>query len=598
MNTDDLITKLTALEQKRIDSVKAQKDKLQAKRDAWGKVQDALSDLRLKLDSLRFQGPYYARTATVSDSTVADATAGSSTPMIPHTLEVLTLAQTHITNSQLFNSANSPLLSGGATSATLNIQVGAGAAIPISVGANDTLYSLRDAINKNAGSVVTAEVVSVNTTGTPQYKLVLTSKTQGTAGKITLTDDGSSGLLATLSMSDLTPAQDATFKVDGSAVITRSTNVITDVIPGVTFTLKKANPGTPVTITIGQDTDAVVKAIQDWASSMNNALSLLKDLTKYDKTGVNTGVLNGDSLARSLQTTLRSSLSTLVSVQPGDPASLAEVGITTGQYGTADFGKVLVNADKLKAQLLSNPDGVARLFGVLRTNVALSGSVTVSSTASGTYSPQDIINGDSDPSRFGSQGGGWQSANVPSAGSPESVQIDLAQTETIDQIRLYMPDANTTLQNFTVSYLDINNNWQTLQTVTNNTAMFKQLDFNPVQAKAIKLDVTATLGNSPAKLSELEVNRYTSGLVANQYSFVNQSLRSSDGYITTVEDNLDKQSKALDDKIAQLTDTMNAHADKLRAQFVAMEQNIANLRAQGASLLGMLGQAPSGSSGG
>lgn len=442
----------------------------------------------------------------------------------------------------------------------------------ITVASGDTLDSIANNINL-ASAGVTASVTTYNTTdsnGNPvtKYQLQLVSPA-GTAA--TLSDSTGSNLLATLGLNEnngliidsstvpptKATAQNATFNLDGQAYSTAS-NSVAGVISGLTLNLQKAGA---TDINVVQDTSQAVTAIKDWVAALNDSLSLLSDLTKYDSTTKASGILNGDSLARSVQTSLRNVLSTKVFGSGASISNLGDVGVTSGAYGSDDYGKVLLDETKLKAALASDETAVGQLFGGIHP------------TTLAPYTP------------LAAQ---WSNAG------PGSLVMNLSQPTGIDQIQMVTPDgAGTTgIKGFTVQYQDTSDVWKTLQTVTAYTGTTRIISFNPVTAKAVKIDVTATYAD-PALINQLNIYTTNPGAAVQMYRFVNGTLASSTGVLDQRNTYYNDQIKGLNDKIASMTQKMSDHEQQIRDQFNRMETALQQLQQQGMQLSAMLGQTSS-----
>jgi flagellar hook-associated protein 2 len=608
MDTDTMVQKIMDVERVRVLREQSRAASLAVVQSAWKEVKGSLQTLRSSLDAIRMGSTFEARKATSSDESVATISAAAGATPTTHTLSVTQLAQTHVLATATKADGNTALLA-GPTSASIKIEVN-GKAITVALTEKDTLNSLRDKINAASGANVTAELVKV----TGGSRLVLTSKESGTAGEIKITaESGPPTLLADLGLNKdadgkfvntVVAQQDAIFTLDGQPY-TRSANVITDTVPGLTITLKKggtkdgAGVVTPVTanITIAQDQEAVVGAVTKWVSSLNATLTLLKDKTQYDSSTKKAGILNGDGLARRLQTSLRGMLSTEVPGLPGTLNRLSQIGVTTGQWGADDYGKVKVDAEKLKAELSKDPTGVAKLFGAVRTNVALatSGATATSEPPSETaaFSPSDVINGDTDSGRFGSYGGGWQSAAAPSTGT-QTLKIDFSSLKTIDQIRLFIPDttafpANSQgLKNYTVEYQGADGQWHSIESVVNHTGATRLFDFAAVQAKAVRLNVTATYGDHPARVTEMQINEVNSGTAANMYRLVNDTLTVSTGPLDTRDTTLADQITEINKRVETINAQLVKREEQLRAQFLRMEQVMSQIQSQGGAILSLM----------
>ncbi|HEY8347860.1 MAG TPA: flagellar filament capping protein FliD [Symbiobacteriaceae bacterium] len=605
VDTDAIIQKILELENRRIELQESRKAALEEKRSAWQKVRTSLTTLRSKLDAIRFASIYRSRAVTLSDDSVATVTAGVGATLTTHRLEVRRLATAHVVASGLMNSPTAQL--GLEGSLTLNGKT-------IDIVATDSLYSIRDKINALEDVGVTADVVQVANAGQTQYRLVLTSKQTGLDGAIQMS--GPDALTQGLGFLDptgqfaneLVAAQNADFYLDGIHYDNYSSNVITDVLPNLTITLKRGgatstNPDATVAtdITVSMDVDKVANAIKEWVDALNEILNLLKDLTSYDTETKKAGALQGDALARSLQTALRGMLSNVVEGLPEGFRQLSDIGITTGRYGTADYGKVLLDTEKLKAKLQEDAEGVARVLGALRKNVALAsngGSVIASSVMASdsehVYAAEDVINGETSSSRFGTAGGGWASSGIPSPDSPEWLEISFAQA-TVDQVQLYLADA-ANLKSYRLLYWDASGgNWQTLAEVEAHTGSFRSFDFDPVSTTRIRLEVTATTDGQPVQgITELQVLQQNRGPALEMYRYVNASL-GAQGSLSTRDDALTRQIADIDKQISRMTEQMAAREEALRRQFERLEAALAELQSQGTLLLAQLSALTMGS---
>ena len=141
--------------------------------------------------------------------------------------------------------------------------------------------------------------------------------------------------------------------VDGIP-IARATNVVSDVITGVTLDLKSASPGNEIQVTVNNDNEAIEEQVADFVAKYNEVMTFIADQTKYDSATEQGGPLIGDSTLRTLRRTLQSVITTPVT---GSPSILGEIGIATQKDGTLS-----VNSSKLSDALANNLDGVGNLF--------------------------------------------------------------------------------------------------------------------------------------------------------------------------------------------------------------------------------------------
>jgi len=154
----------------------------------------------------------------------------------------------------------------------------------------------------------------------------------------------------------LQEAQDASIEVD-NIIMTKSSNTITDVIDGVTLNLLDADSTETVTVTVSNNTTAVISEINDFVDAYNSALSLIDEQFQYDQDTNTSGPLNGDATLRNIQQQLRSIISTSIEGLSGDYVVLSQLGIKTGSDG-----QLSINETELSEALTDDFVGVSKIF--------------------------------------------------------------------------------------------------------------------------------------------------------------------------------------------------------------------------------------------
>lgn len=347
------------------------KSSLSSFKDAAAKLADA--DNLLKVN------------ATSADEAMFTASASSSASAGNYAVEVLNLAKAQKLSSAGFSSASDSVGTGtmtigsGANSFDVNIDTD-----------NNSLVGIRDAINNAAdNSSVTATIVNVDDgAGGTEARLVLTAKNSGTDNQISIdVTEGAEPGLSQLSysydaggvgsggMNQLVAADDAQIRVDGM-LATRSSNSITDVIPGVTLDLK-AETTTAVELSLGVDKDATQESVQAFVDAYNKLADTYDRLTGYNAESESGGALQGDFSARQVMNEVRNILRTNDSSDPY--GSLFSIGMEIDQYGKMSidgdkFDEVLSARPEALSNLLSSADGIAgQLESTLKQSLELGG---------------------------------------------------------------------------------------------------------------------------------------------------------------------------------------------------------------------------------
>ncbi|MFT8310766.1 MAG: flagellar hook-associated protein 2 [Sporolactobacillus sp.] len=175
---------------------------------------------------------------------------------------------------------------------------------------------------------------------------------------------------------------DATFTING---LESHSNSNTLVLGGVTLSLQ-GNSTDPVTLKVTNDTDTVFKSISDFVDKYNDTIKQINDkisetrnrdyapLTDAQKSSMNdsditswtdkakSGMLANDSILSSALSQMRINLYSPVNGSSSSTINqLAAIGITTSS-NYLDHGKLVIDQDKLKQAISTNPQAVMDLF--------------------------------------------------------------------------------------------------------------------------------------------------------------------------------------------------------------------------------------------
>lgn len=351
---------------------------LNAKSSALGTLRtrlSALHDEALVLARVGTLSPFAAMAATSSDTNVLTATAATNAAASTASITVSQLAKraTHV--SDVFTNTGTVISGAGTGTFAFSLTIAGttyNASVTINAGDTDqtVLSNVAAAINTAVGTAGSAVVVQP---ASGQSRLSVSSANTGTANKLSFTDTG--GLLTRIGLAKATPTAatnttggyvyedlgnhelDATLVVDGLTYF-RNSNTISDLITGVTLTLKSTS-ATAVTLKVQPDADAAVNEIKKFIDKYNSALSYIQQQTFIDGKNNVRGTLAGDATYLLLPSQLRAAEGTIVGSQPaGTPNSLAALGITAGSDGSLS----ITDETKLRSTFTTNPTAVTTLF--------------------------------------------------------------------------------------------------------------------------------------------------------------------------------------------------------------------------------------------
>jgi flagellar hook-associated protein 2 len=246
-----------------------------------------------------------------------------------------------------------------------------GNSFDVTVRGADTLEDIMTAINDDGeNSSVKASIFTDNTGD----HLVFSSRESGGTHAITVTavdDDGDNNDTAGISqfasvnqtatanienMSEVDAATDAKITIDGTIVVTNSTNVFDSVIDGITITAKKVQDVDDdiSKVTVSEDNKNVAAGVESFIGKFNALVDISNQLGKSGEDGA--GALAGDSLLRGVMTKIRNQFNQEFSA--GDSTfTLSQLGIRTERNG-----HLSLDTEQLNNHIEENPDAVQSFF--------------------------------------------------------------------------------------------------------------------------------------------------------------------------------------------------------------------------------------------
>lgn len=299
---------------------------------------------------------------SIANGSVAAVSRGSLSGRGTYSLEVTQLAAAQVLSSAPFSAATAPSGSGSLTFRFGTVSGGSFSEDPsrapasVTIPSGAALTDVASAIN-SAGIGISAYIASGSSgahlvlkgkDGAASGFTVEASETPGEAGLAALnwTPGSTSGQLQAA-------ARNAEFKLDGLAM-TRPANAISDLAPGLSITLTGTNPDAPTTIRFSDPGAAVTTFMNDLVSALNE---LSGELGK--QANPQSGDLVRDKGAQAMRRALSQLAGTVImpNAAPGEPATLADLGLATNRDGTFRLDSV-----RLAASQKAAPEGVSAMF--------------------------------------------------------------------------------------------------------------------------------------------------------------------------------------------------------------------------------------------
>lgn len=345
MDLNGLVDQLAAAERQKLTPIAQQRQGVESKISAYGRLEGALSAFQVATSQLNDAKLYQGVGSEVTGSALKAAAANTAAPG-RYQVEVTDLASAYSVATAGVADQEAELGAG-----SLNFTLGNGETFSVDIAAGQSsLQEVRDAINaQDAG--VQATIVNDGDPNAP-WRLALVSTETGTEAAISDLQVG--GDLATQLQLDATTevaATNASLKVNG-VTITSQSNRVEDAIQGVTLDLAETGSAT---VDVSLDTESIKKAVQGFVDAYNTLQSSMAKMTRFNAETGDAGALLGDGVLRRVQTQLRSELTG--GVGEGEFRMLSQVGISVELDGS-----LKLDSDRLDEVVASNLDDLQAFF--------------------------------------------------------------------------------------------------------------------------------------------------------------------------------------------------------------------------------------------
>lgn len=353
LDLNGLLDQLQEAERGKLEPIERQLETQQTKISAYGQLQSAMSQFQTAAAALNDSALYESLSTNVGGSAItaaanSEAQPGAYNVTVDQLATAGTLATTSVPDATVALTAED-------TSLTLTF---AGQDdVDVAISANSTLEGVRDAINAQQDSGVSASIIFDG----EEYRLALSSTQTGAAASIEGVTFGTA-FGSELATDVVQAGQNALLNVNG-VEITSPTNQVEGAIQGVTLNLQEEGTST---VAVEQDTRAVREAITSFVDAYNDLKGTIGELGFNAETGV-AGELTGDSAMRTVESRLRSVLS---SGMEGEFSMLSDIGITFQRDGT-----LAVDSDKLDDAIANNQEALSTFFAGDASDAGMAGQI-------------------------------------------------------------------------------------------------------------------------------------------------------------------------------------------------------------------------------
>lgn len=372
---------VAAERQPKAERITNQQKQVNVSLSAYGQVKSSVSAMQSMLEKFGKDEAFNGQKATSDNSDYLSIKATAKAKSGVYNINIQQMAQSHkLMGEELFSADPEASLGSG----EMVIKVG-DKSMTLNIGEdNDDLSSVVDAINNaNDNPGVTATLINTGKDGGSQ--IVFSTTETGEKNTIEIDTSAMTGQLASLAYKDgmvdskvdeMQAAQDAKIMIDNFTTVSSSNNTFEDVIEGVTLDLKKltgtsgsSNPETDdidvksVKITIENDEKSTKDSLKSFVDSYNSLMGTIDKLTGFDADKEpddpnRAGVLNGDSLTRSVTTQMRNLLNEPIEIN-GKLYQMSDFGISIQRDGTLELEE---DSDKLDDIISENFAVIGQFF--------------------------------------------------------------------------------------------------------------------------------------------------------------------------------------------------------------------------------------------
>lgn len=175
---------------------------------------------------------------------------------------------------------------------------------------------------------------------------------------------------------EVAAAHDARLRVDGIEITRERNDNLTDIVKGLTITLKKPSRD-DMTVAVDLDVNRSYEKIKKFVDAFNKYLDLHREMVKvakadrpgdYQKSSYQKGLFVGDTTLARLEDILKLTVNAAYPNRAEKPIRLlTQIGVSTGavnsNWEAIKTGKLIIDEAQVKKTIAENPEGVMYFFG-------------------------------------------------------------------------------------------------------------------------------------------------------------------------------------------------------------------------------------------
>lgn len=353
LDINSIVDKLVAVDSQPLTTIKNRQETIKNQKELWNDINSKMLSLKESLEKVSKTILDGSFSTNISNESILNASVFGEAISGTYSVNVSQLAQNLVVRGDKFE---------GAINKTGKVIINDGKKdLEIEIEENDTVESISKKINNSNGDISSYVIDGA---------LVLSHKKCGDDSKITIVDnDDIFKDLGVLnddnSFKNISQeAQVAKVSVNGIEV-TKNSNTITDIIPGINLNLKDIGN---TRLVVEDNEDEVIDSIKNFISSYNETVLFINEKLSEEKpdstslTNKKQGLLRGNSALNQIRSKLRTSVLGSIS-NSGEFKQLYQIGIDSSKDNYGKDGTLqLLDETKLRDMLKTNREDVAKLF--------------------------------------------------------------------------------------------------------------------------------------------------------------------------------------------------------------------------------------------
>jgi len=389
LDTEKMIKELMNAQRAPVNKLKKNKITQEWKRDAYREMNKLLLELQTSVNSLRYSADFNKKLATSENDGIAAAKVTGKPSLSSYAIEVKQLARAEMPAAAQFTVDPSITSTSSTVSSAFDITVNG---VTVNVAAGESVSAIINKINSSSAGV-TASLVNGKFVFNSKTGATLTADVDGNAvnGNEGFTVKASGvnqlGIGTTDTNSTARVAGQSAKAVINGIEYTSTTNTLS--FDGIDFTLKQTNIGSPITVSVKTDEDAIFNSIKSFVDKYNEVIEKVntkiseprykgyEPLLDEEKEALpektadkleamaRSGILLRDTTLKTGLDKMRYAIAAPVQGLDANFDTLSEIGIggpPSGKFAYMENGKLYIDETKLRTAIRENGDKVTALF--------------------------------------------------------------------------------------------------------------------------------------------------------------------------------------------------------------------------------------------